>query len=297
MKILVTGKNGQLGFELARVLGPLGEVHALDRAQMDLAQANVIVSVVRDLRPDVIVNAAAYTAVDKAQSEIEYAQAVNARAPGILAEEARRLGALLLHYSTDYVFDGQKAEPYLETDAPNPLGVYGRSKLEGERAIQASGCRHFILRTSWVYGARGANFLLTMLRLSKERPELRVVDDQIGAPTWCRSLADISAAFIEADAARETEYGLYHCSDGGSTSWCGFAREILRQAHIDTPIQAIGTADYPTAAKRPKNSMLNNSKRLAALPMPQCDWRASLRACMAELRTAEGDETAISQPR
>lgn len=292
MKILVTGKNGQLGFELARSLEPLGEVHTLDRTQMDLVQTDAIISIVRDLRPDIIVNAAAYTAVDKAESDIEAARAVNARAPGILAEEAKRLDALLLHYSTDYVFDGLKRAPYLETDTPDPLGVYGRSKLEGERAIQATGCRHFILRTSWVYGARGANFLLTMLRLGKERPELRVVDDQIGAPTWSRSLAEISAAFIDADALRRTEYGLYHCSDGGSTSWCGFAREILRQARIDTPVQAIATTDYPTPAKRPENSMLNNSKRLAALPMTQRDWRDSLQACMAELRTMNvGEKT------
>jgi dTDP-4-dehydrorhamnose reductase len=202
VKILLTGPTGQVGWELAPQLSRLGEVIAPDRQALDLADADAIGALVRELRPDVIVNAAAYTAVDRAESEPDLALAINGTAPGVLADEAKRLGALLVHYSTDYVFDGAKVEPYTEDDTPNPLSVYGRSKLDGERAIQASGCRHLILRTSWVYATRGRNFLLTMLRLGAERPELRVVGDQRGAPTWARDIAGRDRAAARQPAPR-----------------------------------------------------------------------------------------------
>ena len=198
MRILLTGRTGQVGWELERRLLPLGQLVAFDRVSLDLASPDQIVARVREVRPDLIVNAAAYTAVDRAETEPRLAAQVNATAPRILAEEASRLGAALIHYSTDYVFDGTKSTPYIESDSPNPLNAYGKSKLEGERSIQASGCRHLILRTSWVYGLRGTNFLVTILRLARERPELRVVDDQIGAPTWCRDVAGATAEDMRA---------------------------------------------------------------------------------------------------
>ena len=196
MRILVTGANGQVGWELQRTLQTLGDVVACDRGTLDLSDPDSIRGKVREIRPDVIVNAGAYTAVDRAESEPELAMAVNGVAPGVLAEEAKQLGALLLHYSTDYVFDGTKAEPYLESDAPNPVSVYGSSKLAGEKAVEAVGGAYLIFRTSWVYGGRGKNFLLTMLRLAGEREELRVVDDQFGAPTWCRTIAEATAQVV-----------------------------------------------------------------------------------------------------
>ncbi|MDH4094672.1 MAG: dTDP-4-dehydrorhamnose reductase [Betaproteobacteria bacterium] len=255
MKILLTGATGQVGWELRKTLAPLGEVKAFDRFGLDLADAPTVVASVRALQPDVIVNAAAYTAVDKAETERDAAFAVNATAPRVLAEEARRSGALLVHYSTDYVFDGEKPAPYVEADATNPINVYGASKLAGERAVAAAGGRYLILRTCWVYGPRGKNFYLTMLRLAKERPELHVVNDQVGAPTSSLSIARATVQLLQQDAQ-----GLYHMAAAGETSWCGFARAILKGAGLATPVHAIGTKDYPTPARRPRNSRLDCSK-------------------------------------
>ena len=229
-RILLTGRNGQVGWELERTLAPLGEVLAFDRKGFDLAEPDEICHSLRELKPDIIVNAAAYTAVDRAEAESDMAMAINATAPGIMAEEARRLGALLVHYSTDYVFDGAKSAPYTEEDATGPVNTYGRSKLAGERAIWESGCRHLIFRTSWVYGTRGGNFLRTILRLAAERDELRVVDDQIGAPTWCRMIAEASSLAL---ARPDVPVGLYHLAGSGETSWFGFARAILKLSQTE----------------------------------------------------------------
>lgn len=271
MRILLTGATGQVGWELRRTLAPLGEVKFFDRFGLDLADTPPLVATVRALQPEVIVNAAAYTAVDKAESERDLAFAVNATAPRVLAEEAKRIGALLVHYSTDYVFDGEKAAPYVEEDATAPINVYGESKLAGERAIERSGCRHLTLRTSWVYGPRGRNFYLTMLRLAKERPELKVVDDQVGAPTSSLEIARATATLLAKGAQ-----GLYHMSAGGETTWCGFARAILERAGLSTPVAAIRTEDYPTPAKRPRNSRLDCSKLLKETGVALAGWEAAL---------------------
>ena len=291
MRILLTGANGQIGSELRRSLAPLGEVVAFDRAGLDLAQPDVLIARVRELAPQAIVNAGAYTAVDKAESEPEEASAINGTAPRVLAEEARRLGAILVHYSTDYVFDGEKASPYTEADTPNPLSVYGRSKLEGERAVIAIGCRHLTLRTSWVYGTRGRNFLLTMLRFAGEGRALRVVDDQIGAPTWCREIADATAALLaRPELAAPGADGLYHLSAGGFTSWFGFARaifdspELVRLGVPRPTVEAIPTSGYPTPARRPQNSRLDCSRLAGRTGVRLAPWDDALRRCMAELR-------------
>lgn len=288
-KILLTGRNGQVGWELQRTLKPLGEVTALDVDELDLTSPGSIRRVVREIKPDVIVNAAAYTAVDRAEKEPELAQAINGTAPGILAEEAKKLNALLVHYSTDYIFDGRKPGPYVEDDAPNPLGAYGRTKLAGEEAVRAANCNHLILRTSWVYGARGNNFMLTMLRLAKEREELRVVNDQIGAPTWSRSLAEVTALILaqfyapNADAAAiEKVSGTYHLTSSGSTSWHGFAAGILRLSSVQPKprLLPITTPEYPTPAARPANSVLANDKLLNTFGLSAGDWDDNLRLCL-----------------
>jgi dTDP-4-dehydrorhamnose reductase len=276
LRILLTGATGQVGWELRKTLTPLGEVRAFDRFGLDLADAPSLVAAVRALQPDVIVNAAAYTAVDKAEAERDLAFAVNATAPRVLAEEAKRIGAFLVHYSTDYVFDGEKDDPYAEQDATRPINVYGESKLAGEQAILASGCRHLVLRTSWVYGSRGRNFYLSMLRLAKERPELRVVDDQVGAPTSSLEIARASAVLIGKGAQ-----GLYHLTAQGATTWCGFARAILERARVATPVVAIRTADYPTPAKRPRNSRLDCSKLRAEQGVSLAEWEQGLQEVMA----------------
>ena len=279
MKILLTGKDGMVGWELARALPALGEVAAFSRAELDLANPDQIVDRVRAVKPDVIVNAAAYTAVDKAETDQQQSMLVNAAGPGFLAAEAQARGALLVHYSTDYVFDGTKTNPYVETDPTNPLSVYGRSKLAGEQAIQAVGGRHLIFRTSWVYANRGRNFLLTMLKLGREKPVLRVVDDQRGAPTWAH---DIAAATVAVLKHRNPESGVYHMTAGGETTWCGFAREIFRLAGIQTPVEAITTAEYPTPARRPGNSVLANGQLASAFNVRLPVWRESLERCLAE---------------
>jgi dTDP-4-dehydrorhamnose reductase len=280
-RILLTGTNGQVGYELARSLQGLGEVVALDRGAMDLADLARVRDVIRSLKPDLIVNPAAYTAVDKAESEPELAMRINGEAPGVMAEEARALGAALIHYSTDYVFDGSKDGAYTEQDAPCPVSVYGRSKLAGEQAIQAAGIRHLILRTSWVYGMRGKNFLLTVLRLAQERDELRIVADQFGAPTWSRTIAEATARIVARGAGDwDAESGIYHLTAKGRTSWHGFTEAILDNAALAKRpgVTPIATADYPLPARRPANSVLSQQRfvdTFGELPA----WDAALKAC------------------
>jgi len=278
LKILLTGRTGQVGWDLARLLPELGELRATDRGELDMADADSIRRVVRETRPALIVNAAAYTAVDKAESEPELAMRINGEAPGVLAEEAKRLGALFVHYSTDYVFDGEKAGAYVETDAPNPVSAYGRSKLTGERAVAASGCRHFVFRTSWVYAPRGRNFMLTILKVARERSELNVVDDQFGAPTSSAAIAEATMRAIGKGGGD----GLYHMSAGGRTSWHGFAQAIVKSAGLGTPVRAIPTADYPTPARRPRNSMLDNAKLARDFGIALPDWREGLREVLPQ---------------
>lgn len=282
-RILLTGKNGQVGWELQRTLAPLGEVLALGRSELDLADRDRLVAIIRDAKPDIIVNAAAYTAVDQAESDVDTAMAINATAPGILAEEAKRLGALLVHYSTDYVFDGRKDGVYTEDDVPNPLNVYGRSKLAGEQAIMAAGGRHLVFRTSWVYGNRGRNFLRTVLRLAADRDELRIVDDQFGAPTWSRMIAEATPHML---ASNEPPQGLFHLASTGCTTWFGFAKAILERTEAIRSRQprllSCTTADYPLPASRPANSRLDCDRLAGATNLRLPDWRVALDLCVAE---------------
>ena len=285
MKILVTGKSGQVGYELMRSLQPLGEVIGIDQDEMDLADLDQVRDAVRRLQPGLIVNPAAYTAVDKAESQPELAMRINGLAPAVIAEEAAKLGAAMVHYSTDYVFDGTKQEPYTEADLPCPLNVYGRTKLAGEQAIAASGVPYLIFRTSWVYGMRGKNFLLTMMRLAAERDELRIVADQHGAPTWCRTLADTTACILaQASAAGDSRAwwrensGLYHLTSQGATTWHGFADALLEQAPKKPTLVPIGSNEYPVPAARPANSRLACAalmERFGHLP----HWRDALVLC------------------
>jgi len=293
LRILLTGKNGQVGWELHRALTALGEVFAFGRAELDLGSADAIRAKVREVEPQIIVNAAAYTGVDRAESEADVAMKVNGIAPGVFAEEAKRIGALMVHYSTDYVFDGKKKDPYTETDAPNPLSAYGRSKLAGDQAVQATGVPYYLFRTSWVYAARGQNFLRTMLRLGRERTELRIVDDQIGAPTWARFIADTTAQVLgktsrESEQAKE-KGGLYNLTATGATSWFGFAEAIFAEAKAASPgtkvpkLIPIPTADYPLPAPRPSNSRLDTSKLTATFRLAAPKWEGMLRRCVREL--------------
>jgi dTDP-4-dehydrorhamnose reductase len=284
MKILLTGASGQVGHQLQRSLQSLGQVVAVDRARMDLSDLDQVRDVVRAVRPGLIVNPAAYTAVDQAESEPALAHRINAEAPAVMAAEARLLGAAMVHYSTDYVFDGTKQGAYVETDPTNPINVYGQSKLAGEQAIAAAGIAHLILRTSWVYGMHGKNFLLTMLRLGRERDELRVVADQFGAPTWSRTIADSTAAVLaQARAGGESWWdrnsGVYHLSCQGRTSWHGFTEAIVASAGLSCAVAPIGSADYPTPARRPANSVLSSDKlidRFCAIPA----WEQALALCL-----------------
>ena len=281
--ILLTGADGQVGLELARLLATAGDVVAENRRTLDLADPDAIVAVVRRIKPSLIVNAAAYTAVDRAESEAELARAVNARAPRILAEEAKRASAVLVHYSTDYVFDGKRTTPYTE-DAPTaPLNVYGQTKLEGERAIAAVGARAIVLRTSWVYGLSGRNFLLTMRKLAAERDELRIVSDQIGVPNWSRTLAASTARMVDAgvDALGERS-GLYHLSCSGETSWYEFARAILGDGPKPR-IVPVTTADYPTPARRPAYGVLDTSRFESTFGFALPHWRDALAECLASM--------------
>jgi dTDP-4-dehydrorhamnose reductase len=286
MRLLLTGKNGQVGFELQRAIAPLGEVAALDRTVCDLENEASIREAVRQFKPDVIVNPAAYTAVDKAESEESRAYAINARAPAILGEEATRLGALVVHYSTDYVFDGRAKSYYRETDRTGPQSIYGKTKLAGEEALAATGARHIVFRTSWVFGAHGANFAKTMLRLAGERETLSVVADQIGAPTSAALIADVSAYVIRQLAATKTADfdGIYHLVASGETNWHAYASHVIEYARAkghaikvapDT-IRAIATADYPTPAKRPANSRLDTRKLRDTFGLTLPDWKVGV---------------------
>ena len=279
--ILLTGSTGQLGFELARTLAVHGDVVACDRATLDLEDAGALVGTVRRVRPQLIVNAAAFTAVDRAESEPERAHAINAVAPGILAEEARRSEALLIHYSTDYVFDGNADAPYTEDAQTAPLNVYGQSKLAGERAIAAAGAASLILRTSWVYGLRGSNFLLTIRRLAAERDELRIVADQVGVPNWSRALAQATATLVGSGLPALAERaGLYHLSATGSASWFDFAGAIVGAAPRPRVVP-ITTADYPTPARRPAYGVLGTGKLERTFGIKLGHWREMLAACVA----------------
>jgi dTDP-4-dehydrorhamnose reductase len=288
-KILILGQQGQVAWELQRTLASLGQLTVLGSQSLDLANPDAIRTQVRSIQPDIIVNAAAYTAVDKAESESDLCMSINAIAPGILAELTRESRSLLVHYSTDYVFDGTKTTSYLETDPTNPISVYGASKLAGEQAIIQADCAHLIFRTTWVYGDRGKNFLLTILRLAAEKTELKIVADQIGAPTWSRAIAEATTQVIaQCRHDRTSVKGLYNLSAAGKTSWHGFANEIVDRARSINPdlqlaieqILPIPTTDYPTPAQRPANSVLDSSKLLADFGVQLPDWTVSLDQCM-----------------
>ena len=294
MKILLLGKNGQVGWELQRALAPLGTVVALDRAgadglRGDLEDLDGLARTVRKLAPDVIVNAAAYTAVDKAETDVERVRRINTEAPGVLAEAVAAVGALLVHYSTDYVFDGSGDKPWREDSPTGPLSVYGRTKLAGEGAIRASACRHLIFRTSWVHGARGGNFARTMLRLGAERERLTVIADQIGAPTGADLIADVSAHAIRASLAAPALCGTYHLVADGETSWHGYARFVIETARElgvalkAEEIASIATRDYPTAAARPLNSRLDTQRLRSAFGLNLPDWRDGVARMLREI--------------
>ncbi|XZG70781.1 dTDP-4-dehydrorhamnose reductase [Chitinibacteraceae bacterium HSL-7] len=293
--MLLTGKNGQVGFELLRSLAPLGRVVAVDRNECDLSDEAAIVALLERVRPDVIVNPAAHTAVDRAESEAELASQLNTRAPAVMARWAAEHGALLIHYSTDYVFDGSKQGTYTEDDAPNPQSVYGQTKLAGEEAIRASACRHLILRTSWVFGAHGGNFLKTMLRLMKEREALSVVADQVGAPTSASLLADVTALLVTRywQGERSTfACGTYHLVAGGETSWHGYAQEIHQRAAglgwsfklAVEAIQAIPSSAYPVPAPRPANSRLATTKLQSTFNLALPEWQQGVQQVLTLLR-------------
>ncbi|QOQ76042.1 dTDP-4-dehydrorhamnose reductase [Pseudomonas poae] len=295
MRILLLGKNGQVGWELQRSLAPLGQVLALDAKSHDycgdLNDLQGLAATVQRFAPEVIVNAAAYTAVDKAESEPDQALRINAEAPAVLATEARKLNALLVHYSTDYVFDGKGDAPWQESDPVGPLSVYGATKLQGEQAIQDAGCAHLILRTSWVYAARGNNFAKTMLRLAAERDSLNVIDDQFGAPTGADLLADVTAHGIRAVRLNPQLHGIYHLAAAGETTWHRYARFVLEQAQaagvvLKVPSAAVGaitTAAYPTPAKRPGNSRLNTQKLQNAFSLCLPDWQDGVARMLKEI--------------
>jgi len=295
MKLLLLGKGGQVGWELQRSLAPLGELVALDfdstDFHADFSRPEQLADTVRQVRPDVIVNAAAHTAVDKAESEPEFARKLNATSPGMVAQAAQELGALMVHYSTDYVFDGSGTAPWKETDATGPLSVYGRTKLEGEQLVARHCAKHLIFRTSWVYAARGGNFAKTMLRLARERDKLTVIDDQFGAPTGAELLADITAHAIRATLQDPSKAGLYHAIAGGETTWYGYARyvlELAQQAGVELKagpqqVEAVPTSAFPTPATRPHNSRLDTSKLQAAFGLVLPPWQNGVARMLREI--------------
>lgn len=295
MRFLVVGGNGQVGFELQRALAPLGEVRAVDFPEVDITDAGALTRLVRETAPDVLFNAAAYTAVDRAESDEATAMAVNGTAPGLMATEMARLGGLLVHYSTDYVFDGRAPGARTEDDPTGPLSAYGRTKLAGEQAVRAAGGAHLVFRTAWVYGRRGGNFLLTMIRLMRERDELRVVADQHGTPTWCRTLARVPADIVRqhwADPAGRERLrgelgGLYHLTSGGETTWHEYALairdlapELAQRRHVR--VQPIATAEYPLPAPRPAWSVLDSSRIGRVFGVHPPHWREALAHCLSE---------------
>jgi dTDP-4-dehydrorhamnose reductase len=289
-RILLIGKNGQVGWELRRTLAPLGEVVAVDVPEIDLRNDAGIRNWIETAHPNVVVNAAAYTAVDRAESESDLAMRINGHAPGVLADECKKRHALFVHYSTDYVFEGTKADPYVETDAPNPLGAYGRSKLMGDQAIQQVDGDHVIFRLCWVYGARGHNFLRTILRLARERETLRVVRDQHGSPTWSRWIAEATSLALQQVLAaldRTVFKGVYHLSAGGATSWHGFAEAIVGQMRPEGKrcqvVAPIATAQYPTAARRPSYSVLSNDKLRRTFGLVLPPWEEGLKLVFEEM--------------
>jgi dTDP-4-dehydrorhamnose reductase len=307
LKILLTGKNGQIGHELSRLLPQLGEVVAVDFDELDLLKPEEIRRIIRNVHPNLIVNAAAYTAVNQAETDRATALAINADAPAVMAEEAKKIGAALVHFSTDYVYDGSKGVPYDEDDPPNPLSYYGKTKLAGDLAIQNSGVPHLIIRTAWVYGTRGKNFLLTILRLATQREEIRIVKDQTGAPTWSREIASATTRIIEQVCGGESPIaslsslgGIYHLTAAGATNWSEFAQAILDLAGqasasaswftaategrpiIARRIIPITTAEYPTAARRPAYSVLSNSRCRRTFGFALPDWKAQLQSAMTQ---------------
>jgi dTDP-4-dehydrorhamnose reductase len=298
MKILLFGKNGQVGWELQRSLAPLGDLVALGSRETDLhadfLQPERLAETVRAVRPDVIVNAAAYTAVDRAESDRDAAHCVNAIAPGVLAQAAQACGAWMVQFSTDYVFDGSGTTPWRESDPTGPLSVYGATKLEGEQRVMQAGARHLVLRTSWVYGARGGNFARTMLRLAQERDRLSVVDDQFGAPTGAELLADVAAHAVRSVLDRPALAGLYHVAAGGETTWHGYARHVLAQAQAQglalrvtsDRVEAVPTSAYPTPARRPANSRLDTGALRRAFGLTLPDWRVGVDRMLAEVLPA-----------
>lgn len=290
MKILLFGGNGQVGWELQRSLAPLGNLTVLDRHNGDLSNLAGIAASVQKLKPNVIVNAAAYTAVDQAESDAEQARLINSQAPGVLAKTAKACDAWLVHYSTDYVFDGSGDQPWQEDDTPAPLSVYGQTKLDGEIAIQQSGCLHLIFRTSWVYAARGHNFPKTMLKLAQQREQLSVINDQIGAPTGADLLADVTAHALRQAQTDQTLSGLYHLTASGQTSWFDYAAYVFEQARqsginlrlAENGLQAIPTTEYPTPAKRPLNSRLNTTKLQTAFNLKLPPWQNGVKRMLTE---------------
>ncbi len=289
-RILVTGRTGQIGWELQGALAPLGTVIALDRSAMDLASPDSIRRAIRDARPEIIVNAAAYTEVDKAESEPDLALKVNGVAPGIMAEEAKRLGAILVHYSTDYVFDGELDRPYVEDDPPNPVNAYGKTKLAGELAVAAVGGRHLILRSSWVYSARGSNFVLTVLRLAREKPELAMVDDQTGSPTWSRALAEATAELLRRKDRVLGRSGVYHLAASGHASRYEFAKDVIRimrdvcgEVGGWAKVRPITSGEYPLPARRPRNPVMSQDKVKRILGVEMTHWRDVLRSFLVDL--------------
>jgi dTDP-4-dehydrorhamnose reductase len=296
MRLMLTGADGQVGWELRHSLAPLGKVAAFDRSQCDLSRPERLPGIVRGAKPDVIVNAAAYTTVDKAEQEEPLATVINGTAVGVLAEEARKAGSLLVHYSTDYAFDGEKQTPYSDDDTPHPINAYGRSKLAGVAAVRQADCDHLILRSSWVYSARRHNFVQTILRQAKERDELHIVDDQIGAPTWARDIAEATAQIVriarDERARNSFASGPFNLTAAGATSWFGFAEAILDEATRAGLLQRapritpIASSDYPTPAARPKNSRLACERVKARFGIALPDWRQSLARCIGEMKPA-----------
>ena len=284
-KILILGCYGQVGWELCRTLAPLGQIFAHDRDTFDLSSPDFTRRTLQEMKPHVIVNAAAYTAVDKAETDEKACMTVNAHVPQILAEEAKKLKAVLVHYSTDYVFDGTSPHPYKEEDRPQPLNIYAKSKLAGDQAILSSGCSHVILRTSWVYGSRGQNFLLTMLKLAEQKETLKIVDDQFGAPTWSRLIAEATAQVLSRHQGQD---GLYNLTSAGKTSWLGFAKAIFdlhsSKKGLKVPqLISIPSLEYPVPAKRPQNSLLCHEKLQKTFAIRLPDWKEALQMCLEEL--------------